>query len=158
MRIPVVFATDSNYIFYTCIAITSLAESSRENTFYDIYIMVKENSVSLEDWIERLHLKYQNIHVQILIVNTQKLANAEICNSHVTKATFYRLLLGSMLQEEKCIYLDADIIVTEDLSELFQTDIREYYLAGCRDIWIDMMTEKEREDRRQKTQIRYHKR
>lgn len=153
MRIPVVFATDSNYIFYTCIAITSLAESSRENTFYDIYIMVKENSVSLEDWIERLHLKYQNIHVQILIVNTQKLANAEICNSHVTKATFYRLLLGSMLQEEKCIYLDADIIVTEDLSELFQTDIREYYLAGCRDIWIDMMTEKEREDRRQKTQI-----
>ena len=100
MRIPVVFATDSNYIFYTCIAITSLAESSRENTFYDIYIMVKENSVSLEDWIERLHLKYQNIHVQILIVNTQKLANAEICNSHVTKATFFRLLLGSLLQVE----------------------------------------------------------
>ena len=40
MRIPVVFATDENYLFYTSVAITSMAMSADFDTFYHIYILV----------------------------------------------------------------------------------------------------------------------
>ena len=42
-KIPVVFATDENYAFYTCVAITSLAMSAGCDTEYDVYILVNDN-------------------------------------------------------------------------------------------------------------------
>ena len=39
-KIPVVFATDENYAFYTCAAITSMAKSADCDTEYDVYILV----------------------------------------------------------------------------------------------------------------------
>ena len=35
----------------------------------------------------------------------------------------------------KILYIDADTIITEDLSELYNTDITNYYVAGVRDYW-----------------------
>jgi lipopolysaccharide biosynthesis glycosyltransferase len=48
-------------------------------------------------------------------------------------ATYYRLELPSLLPEvSKCLYLDADIIATGDVSEIFNTDISEYFVAGVK--------------------------
>lgn len=153
MRIPIVFATDTHYLFYTCVAITSLAEHAAIDTFYSIFLLMGEETQDAEKWIKRLNQTYPNIHVESLLVDTEALSKAKIWNSHVTKATFYRLLLDCMLREEKCIYLDSDIIVTEDLSELYQIEIGEHYLAGCRDLWIDLMSMEQKENRRLKTGI-----
>lgn len=51
---------------------------------------------------------------------------------HITVQTYYRLLIGELLPNEinKCIYLDSDICVCKDLSELFNIDIKDNYLAG----------------------------
>ncbi len=153
MRIPIVFATDKNYLFYTCVAITSLAEHAAKDTTYSIFILMDEETQEAVNWIERLNQTYQKIWVEKVLVDTKALVNATICNNHVTKATFYRLLLDHMLLEEKCIYLDSDIIVTEDLTELYQIELGENYLAGCRDIWIDRMSTEQRENRRLKIGI-----
>ena len=152
MRIPVVFATDENYIFYTCVAITSLAVNAAPDSGYDIYILTGEkfNDESLLDKVKR---KFANINVQVIKVNPEAFQNVVINNSHVTKATFYRLLLCDLLDADKCIYLDSDIIVTEDLQNLYSVDMEEYYIAGCRDIWIDLLTEEKRKERRKRTGI-----
>lgn len=97
--------------------------------------------------------KYSNICINIIRVKTEIFQNVIVNNRHVTKATFYRLALCKLINEVKCIYLDADIIVTEDLQSLFTVDLEKYYIAGCRDIWIDMMSEKAREKRRKRTGI-----
>lgn len=153
IRIPIVFATDENYIFYTCVSITSLAQSAEKGTFYDIYILVEEDFEDNNEFVKKLNLRYQNIKVSYINVNKEIFSNVNINNSHVTKATFYRLILAEVLKEHKCIYLDSDIIVTEDLTALFMTDLEDYYIAGCRDIWIDMLSEEQRESRRIKTMI-----
>lgn len=54
--------------------------------------------------------------------------------SHFTKAIFYRLKIPSILcDEEKCIYIDTDIIVRKDLSELYRVNISDYYIAEVQD-------------------------
>ena len=50
---------------------------------------------------------------------------------HITQATYYRLKLpGLLLDIDKCLYLDVDIVVQNDLTELYEQDMEEYYIAG----------------------------
>lgn len=152
MRIPIVFATDENYIFYTCVAISSLARNAADDTLYDISILIGEGFPD-RSLLDDVGKKYSNITIRFIKVNPEAFRNVTINNNHVTKATFYRLLLSDLLDDDKCIYLDSDIVVTEDLQPLFSVNLDEYYIAGCRDIWIDMMTEEKREVRRVRTRI-----
>ncbi len=149
MRIPIVFATDENYIFYTCVTITSLARSAKPDTEYVIYIMVSEKfpEASLFDTAGN---RYDNVSIKIIRVRDEVFQNVIIHNGYITKATFYRLVLDSLIDEDKCIYLDSDIIVTEDLTVLFQTDMEGYYIAGCRDIWMDIISKEDVEKWRER--------
>lgn len=153
MRIPVVFATDKNYLFYICVSITSMAQNAKAYTFYEIYILVDSGFDDSEHLLDKIMQRYANIHIKMVYVNESLFRNTKIHNKHVTKATFYRLALCDLIKEDKCIYLDGDTIVTEDLGELYRADLGSSYLAGCRDIWIDFLTNDEREERRIKTGI-----
>lgn len=33
---------------------------------------------------------------------------------------------------DKCLYLDVDIVVQNDLTELYEQDMEEYYIAGVK--------------------------
>lgn len=146
MRIPIVFATDENYLFYTCVAITSLAKYAAADTEYDIYILMEESSHNI--YFDKVDKRYSNIHIEVINVQASIFKNVIINNKHITKATFYRLTLSELLDVDKCIYLDSDIIATDDLADLFNVNVEEYYIAGCRDIWIAMLSEEDCEVRR----------
>lgn len=148
MGIPVVFATDENYFFYVCVAITSMAQSAKADTFYQIYILVDSAFNDTGHLLDKVQQRYHNIQIEVVSVDETIFRNVTIHNQHVTKATFYRLVLCDLIKEDRCIYLDGDILVTEDLGELYQTDIGDNYLAGCRDIWPMLYTEEGKEKRR----------
>lgn len=150
MRIPIVFATDKNYIFYTCVAITSLSVYAASNTEYDIYILMDESDVD-NTLLDKADQKFSNIHIHMIKIERDIFKHVIINNKHITKATFYRLILGRLLNVDRCIYLDSDIIVTDDLQDLFFVELDKYYIAGCRDIWIDTLSEAEQEIRRKRT-------
>lgn len=152
MRIPIVFATDENYIFYTCVAISSLARNAARETTYDISILTGEGFPD-KSLLDEVGKKYPNVTIRFIKVAQEAFRNVTINNAHVTKATFYRLLLCDLLDDDRCIYLDSDIVVTEDLQPLYSVELDRYYIAGCRDIWIDMITEENRKERRIRTGI-----
>lgn len=153
MKIPVVFATDENYLFYTVVAITSMAENANEDTFYQIYILVSGALEKGHRLLDDVQKKYSNIKITLLPVGREKFQDVYIHNSHVTKAAFYRLLLGEVLPADKCLYLDSDVIVNTDLQELYTIELDSEYIAGVRDLWIDLIEEEEREKRKIKTNI-----
>ncbi len=150
MRIPIIFSTDENYIFYTCVAITSLAQSAAPDTEYDIYLLTGSDFPA-HSLLDEADVRFANIRIRCLTVDAEIFRHVIIHNQHVTKAAFYRLILSGLLQEDKCIYLDSDVIVTEDLQSLYLTEMTDYYIAGCRDTWIDLLSEEACEKRRQGT-------
>lgn len=152
-KIPIVMATDENYLFFTCVAISSIAKSAKEGTFYQLYILVSSGLDDRDCLFDSLQQRYSNIHIEIVRIDDSLFQNVKINNSHVTKATFYRLALCELIKEEKCLYLDSDILVTEDLKTLYQTELGNNYLAGCRDIWVEMFSEPERDKRCVATRI-----
>lgn len=146
--IPIVYATDQNYLFYTCVSITSLAERAAKNTFYKIYVLTGEGFRDDENLIKAVEERYGNVKIRIINVNTKLFDHVFIKNEHISKAAFYRLAICDNIDEDRCIYLDSDTVVTEDLQELWNCKMDGYYLAGCRDVWIDWLTEEESEQRR----------
>jgi lipopolysaccharide biosynthesis glycosyltransferase len=52
---------------------------------------------------------------------------------HWTKASMYRLLLPNILQTDRVIYVDCDVWVNMDISELWNIDLGECYLGAILD-------------------------
>ena len=57
MKIPVVFATDKNYLFFTCVAITSMAKNAKSDTFYQVYILADQEFTDEEKLLEKLEVE-----------------------------------------------------------------------------------------------------
>lgn len=52
--------------------------------------------------------------------------------SHITYMAFARYFIPQFVSEDKVLYLDSDIIITDSLDDLFTTDISQHYLAVVR--------------------------
>ena len=60
-------------------------------------------------------------------------------DGHISPATYYRLYVSELLPHnvKKVLYLDSDIIINGNLSDLFNTHISNYSLAAVPDAFVD---------------------
>ena len=57
--------------------------------------------------------------------------------SHLTAASLLRLRLPSVLNGiDRVIYLDCDLVVLNDITTLYDTDLLDFPLAACLDFWL----------------------
>ncbi len=126
-KYSVVFATDENYIQHLSVALTSLLINNDDCKF-DIYIicsgMSEENFVKLKS----IGNKYQATLNQIVV--SEEFFGTLVTNHHFTKAMYYRLMIPSFIQEDKVLYLDADIVVNGSVKNLFSIDLEGKYIAA----------------------------
>lgn len=134
--IPIVFAFDNNIIMPACICIYSLLKNANKDTFYDIFILHSKSIDLVKDDLNKLPDLYHNSRIHYRAVDSCFDSAYEVRG--VTKATYYRLLIPSLIPEyDKVIYSDVDIIFRMDLSELYSMDISEYYLAATLDLGLN---------------------
>lgn len=132
MIIPIVMATDKNYVLQTRVTMESIMVNERKNNEIHFIILYSQD---LDDdkrtELEFIAQKNKNCLVRLLCVN-DFFDNTKTTVENVdTKATFYRLGIPSYLSRyKKCIYLDSDTIVERDISSLMMDDISDYYIAG----------------------------
>jgi lipopolysaccharide biosynthesis glycosyltransferase len=126
----IVFAADSEYLQHLSVAILSLIENNLENSL-NIYIINK--SISSVDWANIISLDKAKKHS---FVNA-KIDDAELVgfptNSRFTIASYYRLLIAEIVPFDKALYIDSDIVVCGNLSELYKTNIADFFLAAVED-------------------------
>lgn len=137
-KIPVVLSTDENYIFPTFVVISSMLQYAHEETVYDIYIQTLETCrKKCLEMTQYLHRSYQNFKLYLLIMDQALFERVKVTNVHVKSPTYYRLLAAEQLPQcDRCVILDSDILVQDDLTELYQWEIGDNYVAGVRS-WED---------------------
>lgn len=136
MRINIAVATDQNYVRQTYVLITSVMEVSNSEDHYFFYILAdKDVSVESEELLRTITQKYLHACIHFLHVNEQRgkqIKAAGLHLKHITQATYFRLLLPELLDEDKCLYLDTDMIVCRDIAELYGIPLDGYELAGIK--------------------------
>lgn len=129
--IPIVLSSDDKYAPFMYTTMLSILENGKKETFYIFYLLVPYNfSKSNQKIIQELANKY-NCYLNFIYI--KKIFDDLIMKiSHITMPTYYRLLIGDLLPRDldKCIYLDVDICVIKDLTELFYINMENNYIAG----------------------------
>ena len=130
MNFPIVFATDKNYVVPTYVAINSLLRhmNIEMKDKIDIYILC---SSSIDDTLkEYFHKLHNNIYFEEVRMSNLNLSD-EL--DYISIATYYRILIPEILSKyEKCLYLDSDVLVRQDITPLINMDMNGYCIMGCR--------------------------
>lgn len=138
--VNIVFSADKNYIPYLSVTIQSIVSNSTLDDNYDIVILYNE----LYDYQKRFILSICKAHPNISIrffnmnnfVHRYNLDNLFTVN-HITISAYFRLFIGKIFSEYKRIlYLDCDLVVTQNISKLFNIDIGIYPIAAALDTTI----------------------
>ena len=134
--INVLFITDNNYVMPVSAAIRSIIANKNKDTQIEISIigvdLFERNITKLE--------KYNKKNIKINVINIsnsylQNLSGGEDCeNKLVSRADNAKLFLNSILKDkDKIIYFDGDIIVLKDLSDFYNIELGENYIAAADD-------------------------
>jgi len=131
-KIPVTFICDSRYVIPTAVAITSLICNKNPETHYDIYIVAADLS---EMELEKFH-EFTESGTDIHIIKASLKKFKDIPQFiHITPTSCLKFDLPELIpQQDKVLYLDSDVIVRKDLSDLFETDIDDDYAGVVKDI------------------------
>lgn len=132
-RINIAFGMTGNWLKYTAIAICSILSNANKKDEYFFYIMCDWQGVelsSLQIFFDALDLIKPAEYIFLKMNNAD--FNGAI-HDWLGVSASYRLKLSSIIDEEKILYLDSDIIAVKDIAELYSTDISNYYIAAVED-------------------------
>ena len=128
---------DDNYAPYCGIMLTSLFENNKDKDIR-VYLLSRDNLGKRN--VDRIVLlcKRYGFQFNVITVDDSFFKQFSLIDSNQTMAitTFYRLYAAELLPEEvhKVLYLDDDIIVTGNLSKLWEMDLSDKGVAVAPDV------------------------
>ncbi|MDS5215245.1 glycosyltransferase family 8 protein [Streptococcus pneumoniae] len=118
MQKSIILATDNNYLIQVETTIKSILT---HNT--DVCIYVFNNDIAPE-WFKLLNVKLVSANSQIINIRVdQNMFNSYKTGDLINYTTFFRYLIPDLVTSDRSLYLDCDLLVTGDLSELFHMDM-----------------------------------
>ncbi len=140
-RIPIALSFDHRLVMPARVAIFSLLQTANVDQRFEFHLLYSKSSLSQED-VGRIisSVPVDRGHSFFCHDVGQAFQGAfEIRGIRVP--TYYRLLLPNLLPDvEKVIYLDVDIVVEDDISDIYVADYGEDLIAGVRGIFTQMNT------------------
>jgi lipopolysaccharide biosynthesis glycosyltransferase len=112
-------------------AVSIFSILSNADTPAKIYCIVPSTDIFMVSSIQEMNRIFDS-DIQIIAADNQ-IFSTWTKHAHVTRAAYLRLLIPNLIREEKVIYLDSDLIVLSDLSELYATSTEQFFLAGVPD-------------------------
>ncbi len=132
--IPIVIASNDYYAPYVSTLLLSICDTASDSYFYDVVLLSNDITKNNKETLIQLVSGKNNISLRI--VNPEYLIDGYDLYTlgHFSKETYYRLILPDLMPEyEKILWIDVDMIVMEDLANLFNTDLDGYLLGAAYD-------------------------
>lgn len=134
--VNVFFASDRNYLPYLAVAIQSLSSFANKKYFYNIRILSED--LSAESLLGVTGDIKPNVKISVFSVADRisgiKKELALRLRDYYSDAIYYRIFIAEMFPTlKRAVYLDSDIVLNEDISKLYFTDIGENLLGAVTD-------------------------
>lgn len=135
--IPIVFSANAKYAPYIAVTITSIIKNSSSLRNYKFYVLYTElpstTILRLED--------ISGVNYETKCVNAQDFCREGMYPSaYFSVEMYYRIMIPEIFpQYDKVLYLDCDIVVLRDISELYDADVSDYLIGGIRNMMHEKM-------------------
>lgn len=136
--LTIVCAADDKYAMPLTVTMRSVIENLKSDRQVILFVIdggiTKANKQKI---ISSLTIEQVKLEIHWVKPHAELLANMKI-SGHVTVATYFRLLIPDLLpnQFNKAIYLDGDLVVTEDLGKLWNIELGDNHVLAAQDISV----------------------
>lgn len=134
--IPIFFASDDNYVPFLAVSIKSLLDNASKDYNYKIHILCEGLSEESVTRLSRLSTDNSVIDFVDLSPYVERIRERlqSTLRDYYTESIFYRLFIATLYPEyHKAIYLDCDIVVVDDISQMYNMDIGDNIVGACTD-------------------------
>jgi lipopolysaccharide biosynthesis glycosyltransferase len=135
--IRIIAASDDRYVPHLGVMLISLCENTRSRNRIHIYIIDGGISPVNKEKLLRIAEKYQ-VSFCFLTINISEFEGL-VVSSYWTIVTYYRLVIPDLLDSsiDKVLYLDCDLIITDDIAHLWDIDISSWYLGAVISVGVE---------------------
>ena len=137
--IPIFFTIDDGYAPWLAVALRSLLLHADPARHYTIVVLHEPLTPEHRAKLEAIAAGFPNAELRFVAMDGKiegihdRMGN-RLRADYFTLTIFFRLFIPEMFPEwDKGIYLDADIVVPGDISQLFDTDLGGNLIGACRD-------------------------
>ncbi len=135
--IPIFFTIDDSYAPFNAVAVKSLLENASKDYDYKIIIIYQDLSSENMNKIKKLETENSTIEFypmkDELELITDRDENKLRCD-YFTLTIYFRIFIADMFPEyDKGIYIDSDIVVPGDISELYNIDLGNNLIGASTD-------------------------
>ncbi|MFT5303679.1 MAG: lipopolysaccharide biosynthesis glycosyltransferase [Mariniblastus sp.] len=132
---PIVLcASDDNYVKPLAVTLLSAVNALRDGS--QLHVLLMDGGISESNWTGLRETLFDlPITVHVLRPDRQEIADLGISH-HITHTAYFRLLAARLLPDsiKKVIYLDSDVLVKDDLTELWNAELGNHYCLAAVDI------------------------
>ncbi|GBG95263.1 lipopolysaccharide biosynthesis glycosyltransferase [Ligilactobacillus salitolerans] len=141
-EVPIFFSIDDKYAPYLSVALLSLIDNSSPENLYKIHVLYQTLSETNRNKISALVAFQPNISLVFISLKDdlyERLGKDQntLRADYQTLTIYYRLFIADMFpQYDKGIYLDADIVVNQDIAELYRLPLEDRLVGVVQDAFI----------------------
>jgi len=141
MNIPIIFSINNTYIKQLATVIQSILDTCDKNYSYEFNILSadisKDNQDKLTGFVEKHNfakINFIDLNEKLQNYDLEALMSRRDNYQYISIETYFRYFIPELFPKlNKALYLDADILVLEDISKLYMENIDDYYCAAIQD-------------------------
>jgi len=139
-EIPIFFTIDNAYAPFLAVAIHSAVTNADPQRRYKAIVLHEGLTKDNAERIKALETENFQIELTPMKANFEalddRMSNRLRCD-YFTLTIYFRLFIPAMFpQYDKGIYIDSDVVLTEDIARLYDTEIGDNLIGACRDLSI----------------------
>lgn len=139
-EIPVFFTIDNTYAPFLTAALNSAVKNANKSRNYRAIVLYEELSDENAAKLKALETENFKIDLTPMKANFEalddRMSNRLRCD-YFTLTIYFRLFIPAMFpQYDKGIYIDSDVVLTDDIAKLFDIDIGDNFIGACNDLSI----------------------
>ena len=125
----VVFSANLSYMEKLETAMKSLCAHQDQ---LKIYVL---NEDLPTEWFAIMNQRLRQLDSEVINcrMSPEQFQSFSLPSNHIQYATYFRYAIPEIVEEERILYLDCDMIFTQDLSPLFEVDLKGYGLGAVVD-------------------------
>lgn len=137
---PIILNFNDNYAKVAGALIRSITQFSSNDKSYDIFVLGNNLTSKNKNRLKELVKPFSNFSISYIDMNKFDLFKDIYVHAHFSKETYYRLYIPKIFSKfDKVIYIDADMIVQNDLNCLMHIDMLDHPVAAVQCYVMQMM-------------------
>lgn len=139
-KIPIFFTFNNDYVVPAAVAFFSLLNRAKQGVFYEMYVLHSDITQENEQLLLSVVGRFKN--AELTFINTRGFLQNEWnkgnfdgnnARTQFTSDALIRCFAARFFPEyKKIIYSDVDVVFADDISDLWDVDLRGKYIAGVK--------------------------